>query len=141
MPYLPLYSLDVAIEKRLIAQKLIEITHRSLHLRPEERYRIPIHFIAALATRIRISVWHGPGVFDCDLGESTAHRRWAVSPDRIPLLGPCLRTSYFLVQNSASSEANVVCKKRFFESKAASFRSLVPMMGMGTSAFLCWLCD
>ena len=48
MPYLRLYSRDVAIEqKRLIAQKLIEITLRTLHLRPEERYQITIQFIAA----------------------------------------------------------------------------------------------
>ena len=47
MPYLRLYSRDVAIEqKRLIAQKLIEITLRTFHLRPEERYRITIQFIA-----------------------------------------------------------------------------------------------
>lgn len=47
MPYLRLYSRDVAIEqKRLIAQRLIEITLSTFHLRPEERYRMTIQFIA-----------------------------------------------------------------------------------------------
>src|ERR1039457_396983 len=46
MPYLRLYSRDVPIkQKRVIAQKLIEVTLRSFHLRPEERNRITIQFI------------------------------------------------------------------------------------------------
>jgi hypothetical protein len=47
MPYLRLYSRDVPIDqKRVIAQKLIEITLRTLHLRREERNRITIQFIS-----------------------------------------------------------------------------------------------
>ena len=46
MPYLRLYSRDMPIEqKRVIAQKLIDITLRTFHLRPEERNRITIQFI------------------------------------------------------------------------------------------------
>ena len=46
MPYLRLYSSDVPIDqKRVIAQKLIEITLRAFHLRTEERNRITIQFI------------------------------------------------------------------------------------------------
>jgi hypothetical protein len=46
MPYLRLYSRDLPIEqKRVIAQKLIEITLRTFHLRTEERNRITIQFI------------------------------------------------------------------------------------------------
>ncbi len=46
MPYLRLYSRDVAIEQKgIIARKLIEITLRTFHLRPEERNRITIQFI------------------------------------------------------------------------------------------------
>ena len=46
MPYLRLYSRDLPIEKkRVIAQRLIEITLRSFHLQPEERNRITIQFI------------------------------------------------------------------------------------------------
>jgi hypothetical protein len=47
MPYLRLYSQAVPVEqKRVIAQKLIEITLRTFHLRAEERNRITIQFIA-----------------------------------------------------------------------------------------------
>ena len=46
MPYLRLYSRDIPIEqKRAIAQKLIDITMRTLRLRPEERNRITVQFI------------------------------------------------------------------------------------------------
>jgi hypothetical protein len=46
MPYLRLYSRDVPIDqKRVIAQKLIEITLRTFRLRTEERNRITIQFI------------------------------------------------------------------------------------------------
>lgn len=47
MPYLRLYSAEVPIEqKRVIAQKLIEITMHAFCLRPEERYQISIEFIS-----------------------------------------------------------------------------------------------
>jgi hypothetical protein len=47
MPYLRMYSQHLPIEqKRVIAQKLIEITLRSFHLRPEDRNRITIQFIS-----------------------------------------------------------------------------------------------
>ena len=48
MPYLRLYSRDRDLtveQKRLVAQKLIEITLRTFHLRPEECNRITIQFI------------------------------------------------------------------------------------------------
>ena len=46
MAYLRLYSRDVPIEqKRVIAQKLIETTLRTFHLRPEERNQITVQFI------------------------------------------------------------------------------------------------
>jgi len=46
MPYLRLYSQDLPIDqKRVIAQKLIEITLRSLHLRPDQRNQITIQFL------------------------------------------------------------------------------------------------
>ena len=46
MPYLRLYSRDVSVEqKRAIAQRLIEITLRTFHLRPEERHNITVQFI------------------------------------------------------------------------------------------------
>ena len=46
MPYLRLYSRDVPIDqKRVIAQKLIEITLRAFQLRGEDRNRITIQFI------------------------------------------------------------------------------------------------
>jgi hypothetical protein len=46
MPYLRLYSLDLPIDqKRGIAQKLIEITMRTFHLRADERFRTTIQFI------------------------------------------------------------------------------------------------
>jgi len=47
MPYLRLYARDIPIgEKRLVAQKLIDITLRAFHLRPEQRARITIQFVA-----------------------------------------------------------------------------------------------
>ncbi len=47
MPYLRLYSPDIPLaQKRLIAQKLIEITLRALKLRAEDRHRINIQFIS-----------------------------------------------------------------------------------------------
>src|SRR5450755_2447692 len=46
MPYLRLYARDLPIEqKRVIAQKLIEITLRTFHLRADQRYRTSIQFI------------------------------------------------------------------------------------------------
>jgi hypothetical protein len=46
MPYLRLYSRNVPIEqKRVIGQKLIEITLHTFHLRPEDRNRTTIQFI------------------------------------------------------------------------------------------------
>src|ERR1019366_6040040 len=46
MPYLRLYARDLLIEqKRVIAQKLIEITLRTFHLRADQRYRTSIQFI------------------------------------------------------------------------------------------------
>jgi hypothetical protein len=46
VPYLRLYSRDVKIEqKRVIGQKLIEITLHTFHLRREERNRITIQFV------------------------------------------------------------------------------------------------
>jgi hypothetical protein len=46
MPYLRLYTRDLPIEeKRVIAEKLIEITLRTFHLRPDQRYRTSIQFI------------------------------------------------------------------------------------------------
>ncbi len=53
MPYLRLYSRDVPIEqKRVIAQKLIEITLRTFHMRAEERNRITIQFIPQAKSRM-----------------------------------------------------------------------------------------
>ena len=47
MPYLRLHSAEVSIEqKRVISQKLIEITMHAFCLRPEERYQISIEFIS-----------------------------------------------------------------------------------------------
>jgi hypothetical protein len=47
MPYLRIYSRAVPIEqKRIIAEKLIEITLRTFHLRAQERNRITIQFQA-----------------------------------------------------------------------------------------------
>lgn len=46
MPYVRLYSRHLTLEqKRVIAQKLIEITLRSFHLRRDERYHTSIQFI------------------------------------------------------------------------------------------------
>jgi phenylpyruvate tautomerase PptA (4-oxalocrotonate tautomerase family) len=45
MPFLRIYSRAVPIEqKRIIAEKLIEITLRTFHLRAQERNRITIQF-------------------------------------------------------------------------------------------------
>jgi hypothetical protein len=46
MPYSRLYARDLPIEqKRVIAQKVIEITLRTFHLRADQRYRTTIQFI------------------------------------------------------------------------------------------------
>ena len=46
MPYLRLYSRDLPLgQKRVIAQKLIEITLRTFHLRADQRYRTSVQFI------------------------------------------------------------------------------------------------
>ncbi len=51
MPYLRLYARDLPIEqKRFIAQKLIEITLRTFHLRSDQRYRTSIQFITRSQT-------------------------------------------------------------------------------------------
>ncbi len=46
MPYLRLYARELPIEqKRVIAQKLIEITLRTMQLRADQRYQTSIQFI------------------------------------------------------------------------------------------------
>jgi hypothetical protein len=46
MPYLRLYTRKLPIEqKRVIARNLIEITLRTLKLRPEQRYQTTVQFI------------------------------------------------------------------------------------------------
>ena len=46
MPYLRLYSPDLPMsQKRVIAQKLIEITLRAFHLPAEDRRRITVQFV------------------------------------------------------------------------------------------------
>jgi hypothetical protein len=46
VPYLRLYSPGLLIEqKRALTQKLIEITLRTFHLRPEDRHSITVQFI------------------------------------------------------------------------------------------------
>ena len=47
MPYLRLHLPEVPIQqKRVIAQKLIEIAMRAFRLRPEERYQVSVEFIS-----------------------------------------------------------------------------------------------
>jgi hypothetical protein len=47
MPYLRLHLPEVPIQqKRVIAQKLIEITMHAFGLRPEERYQVSVEFIS-----------------------------------------------------------------------------------------------
>ncbi len=65
MPYVRLYSSDMTIEqKRLIAQKLIEITLRTFHLRNRERNRITIQFISPPQGDVVESVGPTPPVAD-----------------------------------------------------------------------------
>jgi hypothetical protein len=46
MPYLRLYSRYVPIEQKgIVTQKLIEVTLRTFHLRPEDRNRITVQLI------------------------------------------------------------------------------------------------
>ncbi len=46
MPYLRLYSRDLPITgKRIIAERLIDITIRTFHLRPQERNQVTIQFV------------------------------------------------------------------------------------------------
>jgi len=63
MPYLRLYARDLPIEqKRVIAQKLIQITLRTFHLRPDQRYRTSIQFITRLVSGVdglRAAIPHG----------------------------------------------------------------------------------
>jgi hypothetical protein len=50
MPYLRVYLPEALSEqKHFIGQKLIDITLRTFHLRPEERYQISIEFISLRA--------------------------------------------------------------------------------------------
>jgi len=47
MPYLRLHLPEVPIQqKRIIAQKLIEVTMRTFRLRPEERYQVSVEFVS-----------------------------------------------------------------------------------------------
>jgi hypothetical protein len=47
VPYLRLYSPDVPLaQKRLIAQRLIQITLRAFRLRAEDRHRINVQFVS-----------------------------------------------------------------------------------------------
>jgi hypothetical protein len=53
MPYVRLYSRHLQIEqKRVIAQKLIEITLRAFRLRADERYQTSIQFITVPRWRV-----------------------------------------------------------------------------------------
>jgi hypothetical protein len=58
MPYLRLHTSELAIEqKRLIARKLIEITQRTFHLPPKERYSISIQFVSLPPVCAANPVW------------------------------------------------------------------------------------
>jgi len=58
MPYLRLHVPELSIEqKHLIAQKLIEITLRTFHLPPKERYSISIQFVSQPPERAANPVW------------------------------------------------------------------------------------
>lgn len=59
MPYIRVYLPQASIEqKRTIAQKLIEITLRTFHLRIQDRYRISVEFIS----RFRAIAANQPGL-------------------------------------------------------------------------------
>ena len=52
MPYIRVYLPKVSIDqKRSIARKLIEITLRTFHLRPQDRYSISVEFISMIRAR------------------------------------------------------------------------------------------
>ena len=63
MPYLRLYARDLTIEqKRVIAQKLIEITLRTFKLRANQRYQTSIQFITRQVSGVdglRAAIPHG----------------------------------------------------------------------------------
>jgi len=63
MPYLRLYARDLPIEqKRVIAQKLIEITLRTFKLGANQRYQTSIQFITRLVSGVdglRAAIPHG----------------------------------------------------------------------------------
>jgi len=60
MPYLRLYARDLPIEqKRVIAQKLIEIMLRTLKLRANQRYQTSIQFITRQGSGLRAAIPRG----------------------------------------------------------------------------------
>ena len=67
MPYLRLHLPKVPIQqKRVIAQKLIEVTMRTFRLRPEERYQVSVEFISEREPRAidGLAGWRAPDA-DC----------------------------------------------------------------------------
>jgi phenylpyruvate tautomerase PptA (4-oxalocrotonate tautomerase family) len=59
MPYLRLHLPEVPLEqKRVIAQKVIEITMRAFGLRPQERYQVSVEFISERQSSMADSFHH-----------------------------------------------------------------------------------
>jgi hypothetical protein len=98
VPYLRLYSPDLLIEqKRVITQKLIEITLRTFHLRPEERHSITVQFIPPPeVSEINSSQVSIPGdtgiVLEVIAHHLTDAKERAFREEAATLLPPLLRT-------------------------------------------------
>ena len=69
MPYLRLHLPEVPVEqKRVIAQKLIEVTMHAFRLRPEERCQVSIEFISEPKSNATSRIWRSsPRDADCVL--------------------------------------------------------------------------
>ncbi len=99
MPYLRLHSPDLPIErKRAITQKLIEITLRAFHLRPEERHSITVQFIPPPETSEidgHPSLFPRPTGFELEViaHQLTDTKKQAFREDVVTTLPPLLQTT------------------------------------------------
>lgn len=97
MPYVRLYSRPLPLEqKRVIAQKLIDITLRTFRLRPVDRYQTSIQFIT-LPEGCAAKVWQpsieGPSDFTLELlgHHLTEEKKRAFAREAVKMLADVVR--------------------------------------------------
>ena len=117
MPYLRLHLPEVPIQqKRVIAQKLIEITMHAFGLRPEERYQVSVEFVSepqlSVAERFqRASQREADCLFEVMGHDLTEEKKKAFAKETAAGLTPLLPAKWkirFIESSNVSSQTDAL---------------------------------